>query len=120
MSNDAASPMETQYVLLALGGEETLEELGGTATVVMNYTRPVAYAEKTLYVVFRNEDGTLTAFQATYSDITGLLRFITDRLGTFMVVGFDFEGEEFSEEFYEALAQIPELKDLVFAEYSPV
>ena len=120
VNNEAASPTEKQYVLLALEGEKTLEELGGKATVAMNYTPPAEYAGKTLYVVFRNEDGTLTAFRATYSDITGLLRFITDRLGTFMVVGFDFDGVEFSEEFYEALAQIPELKDLVFAEYSPV
>ena len=71
-------------------------------------------------MVFRNEDGTLTAIRATYSNITGLLRFITYRLGTFMVIGFDFDGEEFSEEFYEALAQQAVLENLVFAEYSPV
>ena len=32
----------------------------------------------------------------------------------------DFDGKEFSEEFYAALAQLDVLKDLVFAEYSPV
>ena len=119
-SNEKTSPTEMQYVVVALEGEKTLEELGGRATVSMNYTLPAEYAGKTLYVVFRNEDGTLSAIRATYSDITGLLRFITDRLGTFMVVGFDFDGEEFSEEFYEALAQIPELENLFFAEYNPV
>ena len=86
----------------------------------MNYTLPAEYADQPLYVVFRNEDGTLTAIRATYSNITGLLRFLTDRLGTFMVVGFDFDGLEFSEEFYAALAQLDVLKDLAFAEYSPV
>ena len=120
LNADAVSPIETQYVVLALEGEKTLEELGGRATVSMDYTPPAEYAGKTLYVVFRNEDGSLIAIRATYSDITGLLRFITDRLGTFMVVGFDFDGEEFSEEFYAALAEIPELRDLIFAEFSPV
>ena len=120
MSADAASPAEAQYVVLALEGEKTLAELGGKATVSMNYTLPAEYVDQPLYVVFRNEDGTLTAIRATYSNITGLLRFLTDRLGTFMVVGFDFDGLEFSEEFYAALAQLDVLKDLVFAEYSPV
>ena len=120
INNNVASPTEIQYVLLALEGEKTLEELGGKATVSMNYTPPAEYTGKQLYVVFRNEDGSLTAIRATYSNITKLLSFITDRLGTLMVVGFEFDGVEFSEKFYEALAQIPELKDLVFAEYSPV
>ena len=120
VSADAASPAEAQYVVLALEGEKTLEELGGKATISMNYTLPAEYADQPLYVVFRNEDGSLTAIRATYSNITGLLRFLTDRLGTFMVVGFDFDGLEFSEEFYAALAQLDVLKDLAFAEYSPV
>ena len=119
-SAEAAAPADTTYVLLALEGEKTLEELGGTAAVSMNYTLPVEYAEKPLYVVFRNEDGSLTAFRASYSEITGLLRFITDRLGEFMVVGFDFDGIEFSEEFYAALAQLEGLENLIYAEYSPV
>ena len=120
-NGDAVSLKGTQYVVLALEGEKTLEELGGRATVTMEYTPPAEYAGKTLYVVFRNEDGTLTAIPATWS--TGLLSFITDRLGTFMVVGLDFDIEkmkESPEDFYKALAQIPELKDLVFAEYNPV
>ena len=118
--NDAATSAETQYVVLALEGEKTLEKLGGRANVSMKFTLPDEYAGKPLYVVFRNEDGTLTAIRATYSGITGLLRFITDRLGSFMVVGFDFDGVEFSEEFYMLLAELPELENLVFAEFSPV
>ena len=120
VSNDAVSPTETQYVVLALEGEKTLKELGGRATVLMSYTPPAEYAGKPLFVVFRNEDGTLTAIRATYSNITGLLRFITDRLGTFMVVGFNFDGEEFSEEFYEALSRLTVLEKLEFAEYSQI
>ena len=123
VTNDAVSPMETQYVLLALEGEKTLEDLGGKATVSMNYTIPEEYAGKQLYVVFRDENNKLVAFRASYSNITGLLRFVTDRLGSFMIVGLDFdikEGEEFPEEFYEALAQLAILENLEFTEYSPV
>ena len=123
VTNDVASPVETQYVLLALEGEKTLEDLGGKATVSMNYTIPEEYAGKQLYVVFRDENNKLVAFRASYSNITGLLRFVTDRLGSFMIVGLDFdikEGEEFPEEFYEALAQLAILENLKFTEYSPV
>ena len=122
-TNDAGSSTETQYVLLALEGEKTLKELGGQATVAMNYTPPEEYVGKPLYVVFRDENNKLIAFRATYSNITGLLRFITNRLGTFMIVGLDFDitdGEEFPEEFYEALSQLAILENLIFAEYSPV
>ena len=119
---DAVSPTERQYVLLALDGEKTLKELGGMATVAMNYTLPEEYAGKPLYVVFRDENNKLIAFRASYSNNTGLLHFITKRLGTFMIVGLDFditdipEGEDFPAEFYEALAKLPELKNLVFTE----
>ena len=71
-------------------------------------------------VVFRNKDNSLTAVRATYSNITQYLVFIADRLGEFMVVGFDFDGKEFSPEFYEALAKLPELENLIFSEISPV
>ena len=40
-----------------------------------------------------------------------------------MVVGFDFDSakfEEFSPEFYEALAKLPELENLVFSKVSPI
>ena len=122
MNDATVSPTEMQYVVLALEGEKTLEELGGKATVAMNYTPPEEYAGKPLYVVFRDENNKLVAFRATYSNITGLLRFITDRQGSFMIVGLDFdvtdipEGEDFPPEFYEALAKLPELKNLVYTE----
>ena len=122
-TNDAGSSTETQYVLLALEGEKTLKELGGQATVAMNYTPPEEYVGKPLYVVFRDENNKLVAYRASYSNTTGLLHFITKRLGTFMIVGLDFDitdGEEFPEEFYEALSQMEILENLIFAEYSPV
>ena len=122
-SEETKAEVETTYVLLALEGEKTLEDLGGKAAVSMSYTPPAEYKGKTLYVVFRDENNKLVAFRATYSDTEHLLRFITDRLGEFMVVGFDFDSaefEEFSPEFYKALAKLPELENLIFSKVSPV
>ena len=119
LNTDTSPLTKTQYVVIALEGEKTLEELGGKATVIMDYTVPAEYAGKRLYVIFRNKDGSLTAIPATYSK--GLLRFITDRLGTFMVVGLDYDIDKISEkEFYVALAELPELENLVYTEYTPV
>ena len=89
----------------------------------MSYTPPAEYEGKTLYVVFRDENNKLVAFRATYSDTEHLLRFITKRLGEFMVVGFDFDSTEFKEfspEFYEALAKLPELENLLFSEVGAI
>ena len=62
--------------------------------------------------MFRNEDGRLVAVRAVYDPVTGKLRFLTKRFGRFMILGFDFEGEEFSPDFYAALAGLPELAAL--------
>ena len=78
----------------------------------MPYVLPAQDADKALYVVFRNADGTLTALRARYSRVKGELRFEADRLGPFVVVAFDFEGEEFSEAFYAALEELPALQRL--------
>ncbi len=51
----------------------------------------------------------MTAFRASYSLLSRILRFETDRLGEFVVVAFDFDGVEFSPDFYKALAQLEEL-----------
>ncbi|MBR6352953.1 MAG: hypothetical protein IKS25_02415, partial [Oscillospiraceae bacterium] len=100
-----------RYVLRASEGEKTLAELGGRATVSMRYTPPADSTGKTYYVVFRDSDGTLRAFRASYSRLKGELRFETDMLGEFTVVAFDFDGEEFSDAFYEALEEYLKTKN---------
>jgi hypothetical protein len=110
---EADLPVLETYVLNAADGEKTLEEQGGAVTVTMKYTPPSVTANKPLYVVFIGEDGSITAMKASYSVLTKQLKFKTDRLGTFIVIGFEFSGYEFSDEFYEALAKIPELMELI-------
>ena len=102
-----------RYELCASEGEKNLQDLGGRASVSMPYVLPAQDADKALYVVFRNADGTLTALRARYSRVKSELRFEADRLGLFVVVAFDFEGEEFSEAFYAALEELPALQRLV-------
>lgn len=113
----AAVWVETQsdgihYVLCAAEGEKTLRDLGGRVSVSMRYELPPQNTGKALYAVFRNADGTITAARARYSGLNGELRFDADRLGTFVIVAFDFDGEEFSDSFYAALEDLPELQDL--------
>ena len=94
------------FVLRASDGENTLKRFGGRASVRMSYTPPAGYVSGSFYLVFRNGDGSLTAIKASYSELLGELRFETDRLGEFTVAVLDFDGEEFSPEFYEALAAL--------------
>lgn len=98
-----------QYVLHAVDGEKTLREFGGKVKVVIHLELPHEDAGKTMYAVFRTADGTLKAFQISYSILKSELVFVADTLGEFVLVAFDFEGEEFSKEFYEALEQIVEI-----------
>ena len=95
------------YVLCAAEGEASLLKSGGRAAVSMSYTLPGEFAGKPLYAVFRNADGSLTAFRASYDPLSGRLSFDSDRLGEFVIVAFAFDGEEFSPAFYEALAALP-------------
>ncbi len=97
------------YVLHAEEGEETLSECGGKVKVVIHRELSAEDAVKTMYAVFRAADGTLKAFRVSYSRLKSELSFETDMLGDFTLVAFDFDGEEYSPEFYEALEQIVEI-----------
>ena len=101
-----------RYILCAAEGEKTLRDLGGRVSVSMRYELPPQDTGKALYAVFRNADGTITAARARYSGLKGELSFETDRLGTFVIVAFDFDGEEFSDAFYAALEDLLERQSL--------
>ncbi len=101
-----------RYILCAAEGEKTLRDLGGRVSVSMRYELPPQDTGKALYAVFRNADGTITAARARYSGLNGELRFEADRLGTFVIVAFDFDGEEFSDAFYAALEDLLERQSL--------
>ena len=98
-----------QYVLHATEGEKTLNEVGGHVKVVIPWElSPIGAAQK-VYAVFRDANNTLKAFRVSYSRLKSELSFDTDMLGDFTLVAFDFDGVEFSPEFYEALEKIVEI-----------
>ena len=66
-------------------------------------------AGQKVYAVFRDANNTLKAFRVSYSRLKSEMSFVTDCLGEFILVEFDFEGVEFSPEFYEALEKIVEI-----------
>ncbi len=92
-------------------GQEVME-INGSVEVSFDYTSHAGTEGKMLYVVFRNGDGSLTAIRADYDPFSGRLHFMSPCVGRFVVLGFDFDGEEYSEEFYRALAACPELDAL--------
>ncbi|MCR4607125.1 MAG: hypothetical protein K5771_05330 [Oscillospiraceae bacterium] len=103
---------ETYYNLSAYLEEKQIFELGNIVTVRFDYPAPTADGQ--LFAVFRNEDGSLTAFPARYDAITGQLVFNGDKLGNFVVVCIDYEGKLYTKEFYDFLETIESVKELKY------
>ena len=103
---------EDTYVLHMKEDGREIIQLHGMVSVRMGYTHKAGDAGKKLYVVFRDRSGKLQAFAAQYDAETQELLFETNRLGRFVVVAFLFPGEEFSPEFYTALAKLEEVEKL--------
>ena len=90
-----------------------LGRLAAPVKVRMEYAPDADAADKPLYAVFRDVDGTLTAFAAQYDPDTGILSFSSHISGKFIIVAFAFDGEPFTEDFYLALADLAEIKALL-------
>jgi hypothetical protein len=107
-----ATQEASAYALHAKTGDREISRLDGDVDVFLDYTPVAQSAGKTIYVIFRDADGRFIAFRASYGQLTGKLHFRTNQLGRFVIVSFDFDGEEFSDAFYEALAALPEIAAL--------
>ena len=94
-------------------GGRTLGRLAAPVKVRMEYAPDADAADKPLYAVFRDVDGTLTAFAAQYDPDTGILSFSSHISGKFIIVAFDYDGEPFTEDFYLALAGLDAVKALI-------
>ena len=109
--NDGKAPY---YSLSAyINGAQT-NELSAPVKVEMDCELPEEFRGKPVYAVFANvdkaSDETLTAVSAAYDEEAGKLTFETSQLGEFIVVAFEFDGEEFSPEFYDELEKTDEAK----------
>ena len=109
--NDEKAPY---YDLSAFINGAQINELSAPVKVEMDYELPEELRGKPVYAVLANEDKasdeTLTAVSAAYDEETGKLTFETSQLEEFIVVAFEFDGEEFSPEFYDKLEKTDEAK----------
>ena len=104
---------KTNNTLRVYNGTKEITDLGGQkVTARVKFSLPAGWNKNAIFAVFRNADGTLTAFKAMYDAKTGELTFDTDLTGTFTLVSFPFDGDPLSEKFYEALAELDEIRAL--------
>jgi len=101
------------YILSVFDHDRPITDLNGHAIAVhMAFLAPESWNGGSIYVVFRNADGSLTAYEASFDPATGMLIFESALTGEFVVVCLDYDGEAFSAGFYAALEALPELKSL--------
>ena len=63
-------------------------------------------------MIFRNGDGSLTAYEAVFDPVSKQIRFTTRRAGKFAVVCLRIDADKGTADFYEALEQTEEVKRL--------
>ncbi len=117
--NDENAGKAPFYNLTAYINGVQVSELSGTVTVEMEYVLPEDFRDKPLYAVFVNEDETsdetFAAVRAEYDEEKRILTFETSQLGEFTITAFEFDGKEFSPEFYDELEKTDAVK--LFAEH---
>ncbi|MBQ3276802.1 MAG: hypothetical protein IJH47_07100 [Oscillospiraceae bacterium] len=107
------SAAENVFVLSAIQGGMPISRLnGGTVAVRFSFQLPAAWESRPVYAVFRNADGTLTAFLVRYSSITQTVTFESPLLGEFALVSPDLAPEPYTPAFYAALEELPEVQKL--------
>ena len=84
--------------------------LGSPVKVRMACPLAEGSESKPLYAVFLDANGSLRAFEASYDPAAGTISFSPDMAGRFIIVAFDYEGELFTEAFYQALSELAEVK----------
>jgi hypothetical protein len=79
-------------------------------TVPETWRDPAKIANGSLYAVFTDENGKLTAYSAEYDPETGEITFDAEQTGDFIIVKFAYSDEPFTEDFYRALAELEEIR----------
>ena len=93
------------------GGAE-LQTVTGRVQIRLPFLPAPELLGKPLYVVFRDSEGNLRAFAASYDAASGELVFETELLGEFVLIAMEEPVQAFSPEFYAALAELEEVKKL--------
>ena len=106
------TPEGDYYTVKIYNGAREVLNPGVKMTARMNFTLPDGWEADAIFAVFRNADGSLTAFKAAYDPVAGTLTFHTDCTGTFALVSFPFEGKLYSADFYTALGELESIQKL--------
>ena len=71
---------------------------------------PAKIDNDSLYAVFADESGNLTAYSAEYDPEAGEVSFETEQTGDFVIAKFEYEDKPFTEDFYRKLADLEEIR----------
>ena len=103
---------DAPFVLHMEEDGQACEKPEGSISVHLPFRPAPELLGKKLYVVFRDRGGKLRAFSARYDAASGELLFETELLGEFVVVAPSYSAPEFSDRFYEILAEMDEVQSL--------
>ena len=104
------SPRGRYYNVRVYFGMREVSDPGERVTARMKFTLPAGWSKNAVFAVFRNADGSLTAFKAAYDEESGTLSFDTDLTGTFALISFPFDGKPYSDEFYDAISELEDIR----------
>ena len=104
------SPSGRYYTVRIYIGIREIAEPGQKMTARMKFILPAGWNRNDIYAVFRNADGSLTAFKAAYDEESGTLSFDTDLTGTFALISFPFDGKPYSDKFYDAISELEDIR----------
>jgi hypothetical protein len=79
-------------------------------TIPENWGDPAKIDNDSLYAVFADESGNLTAYSAEYDPEAGEVSFETEQTGDFVIAKFEYEDMPFTEDFYRKLADLEEIR----------
>ena len=119
-SPEANQEMPQIWQLTVTKAGAAVTDLSGNAmkvavpfSVPEDWGDPADVAEDSLYAVFADEEGTLTAYSAQYDPEADEVSFETEQTGDFVIVKFAYEEKPFTDDFYKKLAELKEIKDLL-------
>ena len=119
-SSELSADLPQIYTLsVTKDGVPVFDLAGTTVKVIFPFAVPAAWGEPgtitegTLYAVFADEEGVLTAYAAEYDPVTGEISFESEQTGDFVIVRSAYKEEPFTEEFYRALEELEEVREFL-------
>lgn len=115
---DTEAPQIWQLTVTKAGMPVT-DLAGNTVRASFPFEAPEAWgnlaeiADDSLYAVFADENGVLTAYEAQYDSETGQVWFDAEQTGDFVIVRLAYEEEPYTEDFYRTLSGLEEIQSFL-------